>query len=135
MKPKSSKQQHKPRGKRRPKVEGTGFMKAAIDKDKHWYVVRTTVKGEEKASINIRKVGYEVYYPRRRVEVKNRRTHTYTTRENPLMPRYLFVGLPQADRNFLKVRGCDGVERILGVDGRPIRISAGHVECDLSRRS
>jgi transcriptional antiterminator NusG len=103
-------------------------MKAAIDKDKHWYVVRTNPKCEEKASTNIRKAGYEVYYPRRRVEVKNRRTHTYTTRETPLMPRYVFVGLPQADRNFFKVRGCAGVECILGVDGRPARISADHVK-------
>jgi transcription termination/antitermination protein NusG len=103
-------------------------MKAAIDKDKRWYVVRTNVKAEEKASENIRKAGYGVYYPRSRVEVKNKRTHTYTTRENPLMSRYLFVGLPQSDRNFFKVRCCDGVECILGVDGRPIRISADHVE-------
>lgn len=103
-------------------------MKAAIDKDKHWYVVRTNVKCEEKASENIRKAGYDVYYPHRRVEVKNRRTHTYTTRESALMPRYLFLGLPQDNRNFFKVRGCDGVECILGVDGRPVRISADHVE-------
>jgi transcriptional antiterminator NusG len=46
-------------------------MKAAIDKDRHWYVVRTNVKAEDKASANIRKAGYDVYYPRRRVEVKN----------------------------------------------------------------
>jgi transcriptional antiterminator NusG len=63
-----------------------------IDKDKHWYVVRTNVKAEDKASANIRKAGYDVYYPRRRVEVKNKRTHTYTTRETPLMPRDVFVG-------------------------------------------
>ncbi|ATU91430.1 transcription termination/antitermination protein NusG [Phyllobacterium zundukense] len=103
-------------------------MKAAIDKHNHWYVVRTNVKCEEKASENIRKAGYDVFYPRRRVEVKNRRTHIYTTRESALMPRYLFVGLPPADRNFFKVRNGDGVECILGVGGRPARISADHVE-------
>jgi transcription termination/antitermination protein NusG len=103
-------------------------MKAAIDNDKHWFVVRTNVKAEVKASESIRTAGYDVYYPRSRVEVKNKRTHTYTTRENPLMPRYLFVGLPQTDRNFFKVRLCEGVECILGVDGRPARISADHVE-------
>lgn len=103
-------------------------MKAAIDKDKLWYVVRTNVKCEEKASTNLRKIGFDVYFPRRRVEVKNRRTHTYTIRESALMPRYLFIGLAQADRNFFKVRGCNGVECILGVDGRPARISADHVE-------
>lgn len=103
-------------------------MKAAIDKDKHWYVVRTNVKAEVKASENIRNVGYDVYFPRSRMEVKNKRTHTFTTRESPLMSRYLFVGLPQGDRNFFKVRGCDGVECILGVDGRPVRISADDIE-------
>ncbi|PSH68578.1 hypothetical protein CU102_12500 [Phyllobacterium brassicacearum] len=103
-------------------------MKAVIDKDRHWYVVRTNVKAEVKASENVRKAGYDVYYPRRRMEVKNKRTHTYTTRESALMPRYLFVGLSQADMNFFKVRACDGVECILGVDGRPAQICADHVE-------
>ena len=103
-------------------------MKAVIDKDRHWYVVRTNVKAEAKASENIRKAGYDIYYPRSRMEVKNKRTHTYTMRESALMPRYLFIGLPQVERNFFKVRTCDGVECILGVDGHPARISAEHVE-------
>ncbi len=115
------------RGGRRRRLRSED-MKAAIDKDKHWYVVRTNVKAEVKASDNMRKAGYDVYYPRRRMEMKNKRTHTYATRESALMPRYLFVGLPQSDRNFFKVRNCDGVECILGVDGPPERISAEHVE-------
>jgi transcription antitermination factor NusG len=103
-------------------------MKAGIDKDKHWYVVRTNVKSEEKAFANIRKAGFDTYYPRRRVEVKNMRTHTYKTNEQALMPRYLFVGFKPSGLNFYKVNCADGVESILGVNGRPIRISEDHVE-------
>jgi transcription antitermination factor NusG len=99
-------------------------MKSGIDKDKHWYVVRTTVKGEDKAFYNIRKAGYDTYYPRRRVEVQHRRTKVYVVKEEALMPRYLFVGNP----DFYQVRNCDGVEGILGVDGRPIRISGKSVQ-------
>jgi transcriptional antiterminator NusG len=44
------------------------------------------------------------------------------------MPRYLFVGLPHADRNLSKVRCCDSVECIIDVGGRPIRISGDQVE-------
>ena len=103
-------------------------MKAGIDKDKHWYVVRTTVRSEEKAFENIRKAGYDVYFPRRRVEVQHRRTKTYVVKEQPLMPRYLFVGQPNINPDFYRLRNCDGVEGILGVDGRPIRVSLKSVE-------
>lgn len=103
-------------------------MKSGIDKDKHWYVVRTTVKGEEKAFENIRKAGYDVYFPRRRVEVQHRRTKAYVVKEQPLMPRYLFVAQPKVNPDFYHLRNCDGVEGVLGVDGRPIRVSEKSVE-------
>ncbi|MBZ3691004.1 transcription termination/antitermination protein NusG [Phyllobacterium calauticae] len=103
-------------------------MKAGIDKDKHWYVVRTTVKGEERAFENILKAGYAVYFPRRRVEVQHRRTKTFVVKEQPLMPRYLFVGQRAVNPDFYTLRNCDGVEGILGVDGRPLRVSGNDVE-------
>lgn len=103
-------------------------MKVGIDKDKHWYVVRTNVKAEIKASENIRKVGYDVYFPRRRVEVQHRRTKCFVVKEQPLMPRYLFVGFPSVDLNFYRVDDCDGVECILGIDGNPLRVPGVEVE-------
>jgi len=103
-------------------------MLAFIDKDKHWFVVRTTVKGEKRAFENILKAGYAVYFPRRRVEVQHRRTKCFVVKEQPLMPRYLFVGLPKMNMDFYKLCNCDGVEGILGADGRPLRVSGGDVE-------
>lgn len=103
-------------------------MKAGIDKDRQWFVVRTIAKGEEKAFENILKVGFDAYFPRRRVEVQHRRTRTYVVKEQPLMPRYLFVGLPKVNLDFYLLRNCEGVECILGVDGRPLRVSGTEIE-------
>ncbi|MGO4449073.1 transcription termination/antitermination protein NusG [Phyllobacterium sp. TAF24] len=103
-------------------------MLAFIDKDKHWYVVRTNVKAEDKAFENIGKAGYDVYYPRRKVEVQHRRTRTLVVKEQPLMPRYLFVGQPRTNPDFYRLRNCDGVECILGAEGRPLRVSGDDVE-------
>jgi len=103
-------------------------MKAAIDKNKHWYVVRTNVKREAKAGDSIRKAGYDTYLPRRRVEVQHKRTNALLVKESPLMPRYLFVGMPRMNADFYRLRNCDGVECILGVDGRPLAIPSKQVE-------
>ncbi|NTS30687.1 hypothetical protein HQ945_05425 [Phyllobacterium sp. BT25] len=103
-------------------------MKAAIDTDKHWYVVRTRVKGEDKAFENLRKAGFDTYYPRHRIEIQHRRTKAYVVKEQPLMPRYMFVGFAPRNVNFYAVRESDGVECILGVDGRPIIVPSKDVE-------
>lgn len=104
-------------------------MKAAIDKTKRWYAVRTNIKCEAKAADNLRKAGFDHYLPRQRIEKWNKRTNTYRMIERPLLLRYLFVGLPVGGEHFGFVRACEGVERILGdEDNRPGRIQVGDVE-------
>ena len=103
-------------------AEGTRPM-IRIDPSRNWYVVRANIKCESKAAENIRLAGFDVYLPRQRYEVKNRRTNTYSVRERPLMMRYLFVGLKPDALHFGFVRSCEGVERFLEVEGRPIRVS------------
>jgi transcriptional antiterminator NusG len=103
-------------------------MKAAIDLDKSWYVVRANIKCEAKAANNIRLAGFDVYYPRQRYEVKHRRTNVYTTRERPLMIPYLFVGFHKKQKHFGFVRACEGVERLLEVQGEPIPVPAQEVQ-------
>lgn len=104
-------------------------MKANIDKRKAWYVVMTNVKGELKAATNLHKAGFDYYLPRQRIEKWNKRTNTYREIDRPLMPRYLFVGMPVHNQAFGFARACDGVERFLGdQENRPIRVPAGLVE-------
>jgi transcriptional antiterminator NusG len=99
-----------------------------INPNRRWFVVRTNIKCEQKATDNIRAAGFDVYYPRHRVERQNRRTNTYIVKEFPLMMRYVFVGLRQDDLAFGFVRACEGVECLLGVNGTPIRVPASIVE-------
>lgn len=104
------------------------MAKAAIDKTKAWFVVRTNIKCEEKAANNIRVAGFDVYFPRQRIEKRNKRTNTYREFERPLMMRYIFVGFHRHNQAFGFVRNCDGVERILGdQENHPIGIPAGLV--------
>lgn len=104
------------------------MAKAGIDLEKIWYVVRTNIKCEVKAATNIRLAGFDHYLPRVREEKKHRRTNVVTVTERPLMPRYLFVGFKQNAKHFGFVRACEGVERLLEVDGTPVPVPAEAVE-------
>jgi transcription antitermination factor NusG len=108
-------------------------MKASIDPSKCWFVVRTAPGAELKASESLRKAGFDRYLPLVRIEKWNKRANTYHTFERPLMPRYLFVGLPKENLAFGFVRACDGVERILGdQDNHPIAVFPPVVDAILS---
>lgn len=87
------------------------------DPDRLWYVIRSNIKSEEKAMLNLLRAGYEVYLPRMRFETQNRRTKTYLVRERPLMTSYLFVSQPRINPDWYTLRACEGVESVLG-DGR-----------------
>ena len=97
-----------------------------ISKDKPWFVVQCNIKCEAKAAANLRQVGYEVYFPRQRIERKNKRTNVIHEIERPLLMRYIFVAVPRYDFGF--VRACEGVESLLGVNGLPLRVPARDVE-------
>lgn len=104
----------------------------SIDDQKLWYVVRANVKCEMKAAENIEQAGFDVYLPKQRYEIKHRRTNTYSVKERPLMMRYLFVGMAHDAQHFGFVRNCEGVERFLEVEGRPIRVLHKHVDAILN---
>ncbi|RWL14869.1 MAG: hypothetical protein EOR57_31480 [Mesorhizobium sp.] len=101
-----------------------------IDPDKVWYVVRCNINCEAKASDNIRLAGFDVYYPRQRIEKKHRRHNTYLVKERPLMISYIFVGMPKNDKlqHFGFVRACEGVEKFLEYQGKPIPVPGRDVQ-------
>jgi transcription antitermination factor NusG len=101
-----------------------------VDPDKVWYVVRSNIQCEAKAAENIRLAGFDVYYPRQRIEKKHRRNNTYLVKERPLMVSYIFVGMPRDEklRHFGFVRACEGVERFLEYEGKPIPVSGKDVQ-------
>ena len=105
-----------------------------------WFVIRSNIKCERKAEGNLRAAGFEVYAPRTRDERFVRRRRIFVTREDSLMPRYLFLGFetvriatgdektPLRDVTASQVpwgviRECQGVESILGIGGCPLPLS------------
>jgi transcription termination/antitermination protein NusG len=102
----------------------------AIDPDKVWYVVRSNIQCEAKAAENIRLAGFDVYFPRQRIEKKHRRNNTYLVKERPLMVSYLFVGMSKDKKmqHFGFVRACEGVERFLEYEGKPIPVPGSDVQ-------
>lgn len=91
-----------------------------------WYVVRTNIRSEDKAERNLRNAGFSTYAPWQRFEKYNRRKNVHITRELRLCPRYLFLDVGAISRERTPwgvIRGCEGVESILGVNGLPMPLS------------
>lgn len=111
-------------------------MKPGINHRLSWYVVRTIPLMEWKASDKLSAAGYSVYLPTMRVETKNKRTHTYSTKERTLMPGYLFLGSSGSLYNAVNCFGVEGVlsnggyvsARRRNGDGDPIRVPSMLVE-------
>lgn len=89
-----------------------------------WYVIRTNIKCEDKAERNLADAGYQTYAPWQRFETYNRRKRVFLEHERRLAPRYLFVMVDDAtDVPWGTIRACEGVEYVLGVEGRPIPLN------------
>lgn len=86
-----------------------------------WFVVRTNIKCEEKAERNLRRAGFSTYSPLARIERFSKRRKVWVETELRLMPRYLFVEVSGAVPWFV-LRGCEGVEAVLGAEGKPCRL-------------
>lgn len=87
-----------------------------------WYVVRTNIKCEEKAERNLAAAGFRTYAPWQKFERLNRRKRVWVQHEMRLAPRYLFLET-SGEVPWYSIRSCEGVESILGVEGRPIRLN------------
>jgi transcription antitermination factor NusG len=91
-----------------------------------WYVIRTNIKSEDKAERNLRDAGFSTYAPWQKFERYNRRKNVHITRELRLCPRYLFLDVGAISRERTPwgvIRGCEGVESVLGVNGLPMPLS------------
>jgi transcriptional antiterminator RfaH len=85
-----------------------------------WFVVVCNPKCERRAQLGLRRAGYQTYLPQTKRWVVHARKKE--ERENPLFPRYLFIGL-RDDQDFWKLRGVDGVEGVVRNDNSPVRVS------------
>lgn len=101
-----------------------------VSPSKTWFVLRSSVRCEEKAVVSIREArieGVSVYLPRMKVERKDRRTNLYRETVKPLMVGYMFVGFDPRNKPFKKVSDCDYVYDFVKVQGDPIPVPAEDV--------
>lgn len=85
-----------------------------------WFVVVCNPKCERRAQLGLRRAGYQTYLPQTKRWVVHARKKE--ERENPLFPRYLFLGI-RPNQDFWKMQGVNGVEGILRDGyGKPVKI-------------
>ena len=82
-----------------------------------WYVAQTHPHAETKASLHLRRQGFDVYLPR---YLKQRR-HARRVEKiaAPLFPSYLFVTIDMATQRWLSIDSTFGVTRLVRVGDRP----------------
>jgi transcriptional antiterminator RfaH len=76
-----------------------------------WYLIHTKPRREAVAEINLRRQGYQVYYPRllRPTRIRGR----WVDRVASLFPRYLFLRLAVGGQSLAPVRSTMGVANIV----------------------
>lgn len=89
-----------------------------------WYCVRTDHKAENRADIEIRRAGFEVFKPSvwRPAEAMRRDRNGVTRpakpdRVVPMFPRYLFTRFNVADPSWGQIAHLPGVDRLMGAAG------------------
>ncbi|QND67655.1 hypothetical protein HB777_29435 [Mesorhizobium loti] len=87
-----------------------------------WYVVESAVSSERKARDELKRRGYDVFWPFWRKEIKHHRTKKWIMRDFPLFVRYGFVRLSTPDR-CSELNDIDGVNKVLRVHGYPVSVA------------
>lgn len=90
-----------------------------IGQETSWFIVQTNPQCDERATLAIERLGFAAMSLSWRQDVWRRRSRQWVRITRRLFPRYLFVGFDVRHPPFGAVRRCDGVERFLGVDGKP----------------
>ena len=75
-----------------------------------WIVVQTKSNCEKKAFFNLKRQGYEVFFPK--IKKMTSRFNRFVRLVKPLFPGYIFVSI-NANQNWSKIKSTYGVFRIL----------------------
>jgi transcriptional antiterminator RfaH len=96
-----------------------------------WFVAHTQPHAEVKATSNLNRQGFEIYFPR---YLKRRRhARRIETVAAPLFPRYLFVAVDLAAQRWRSIYSTIGVARLVCNGDEPTAVPDGVVEALRSR--
>ncbi len=98
---------------------------------KQWFVVQSKARQEAVAEVNLKRQGFETYWPR----IVQQRHYRGKWRKaiEPLFPRYLFVRLEQGRDDFSPIRSTVGVKELVCFGGEP-KILAPEIIEEIKRR-
>ena len=88
-----------------------------------WYVVQTQANGEAKAAENLRRQGYEIYWPR--FLKRRRHARKLDVVAKPLFPRYMFVAIDIATQRWRSIQSTSGVSRLVSNGDEPAALPEG----------
>ena len=93
-----------------------------------WFILLTNIKCELRARADLESAGINVYLPMARKEIKHHRNKKWITREFPVFNRYMFIELDKHRPRWFDVRRTNGVESVLGVEGRPLPVESSCIQ-------
>ena len=96
-----------------------------------WYVARTNPHAEAKASLHLRRQGYEVYLPR--YFKQRRHARRIEKVAAPLFPGYLFVAIDLATQRWLSIDSTIGVARLVCQGDRPALVPQSVIDALMRR--
>jgi transcriptional antiterminator RfaH len=96
-----------------------------------WYVARTNPHAEAKASLHLRRQGYEVYLPR--YFKQRRHARRIEKVAAPLFPSYLFVAIELATQRWLSIDSTIGVARLVRQGDRPALVPQSVIDALMRR--
>lgn len=87
---------------------------------RRWYIVQTRARAEEKAVVNLRNQGFEVYLP----QYSKTRRHARRVEhiKAPLFPRYLFVKFDETVERWRSINGTYGVSGLVSFGDEPASV-------------
>lgn len=83
---------------------------------RHWYLLASKPREEERARVNLDQQGYSTYLPM--VKRERRRRGIISTKIEALFPRYLFIRLDRNNDNWAPIRSTYGVSGLVGFGSR-----------------
>ena len=92
-------------------VDGQDISSVTATPSSLWYVAQTHVHAETKATLHLRRQGFDVYLPRYRKQRRHARRVDIVAA--PLFPRYLFVSVDLATQRWHSIRSTVGITRLV----------------------
>jgi transcriptional antiterminator RfaH len=92
----------------------------------NWYVANTHVNGETVAAGHLQRQDFSVYLPLYKKLHSHARRKEWVSR--PLFPRYLFVGVNEANQHWQAIKSTIGINQLVSFGGEPAPIGNSIIE-------